>query len=529
VTLRRPEHSLPLPLAGRAGQPSRIQQALAKDRLGVPAVVFFVLASAAPLTVVAGAVTTGYGVTGVTGIPVAFIAVALVLAVFAVGYVAMARRVSNAGAFYTYVAHGLGRPPGVAAALVAVLAYNALQIALYGGLGVAAAGFFAAQAGWSASWWVYALAGWALVAVLGLLRVDLNGRVLAVLLVAEIAVLLVFDGADLAHPAGGAVSLDTLSPGNLAAPGLGAALVLAIVGFVGFESAAVFSEETKDPRRTVPVATYVAVALIAVLYAGSSWAMSVGTGPDQIVQRSQADGVETIFTLAAGHLGEGMATLGRALFLTSLLAALISFHNTVARYVFALGREHVLPAALGRTSQRTAAPVVASTVQSGLALAVIVLYAVQGWDPLVRLFFWGGMWGGFGVLILLTVTSVAVAVFFARERRRGHPDSRWRTAAAPALAAACLLGVLALAVGNFATLLGVEAGSPLRWQLPALYLPAAAVGVAWALVLRRRRPAVYKAIGLGANAVTGRAASSSAAGPPARHADHGMDSTGVVW
>jgi amino acid transporter len=140
---------------------------LARSRLGVSAVVFFVMSAAAPLTVIAGAVTTAYAVTGVTGIPVAFVVVAVVLGVFSVGYVTMARRIANAGAFYTYVTHGLGRPPGVAAALVAVLAYNALQIALYGGLGVVAAGFFAAEAGWDAAWWVYALVAWALVAVLG--------------------------------------------------------------------------------------------------------------------------------------------------------------------------------------------------------------------------------------------------------------------------------------------------------------------------------------------------------------------------
>ncbi|HEU4540278.1 MAG TPA: hypothetical protein VFR23_04050 [Jiangellaceae bacterium] len=64
----------------------------------------------------AGVVTTGYAVTGVTGFPIAFIIVALLLALFAVGYVAMSRHVTNAGAFYTYVTHGLSKPAGVAAA-----------------------------------------------------------------------------------------------------------------------------------------------------------------------------------------------------------------------------------------------------------------------------------------------------------------------------------------------------------------------------------------------------------------------------
>ena len=41
---------------------------------------------------------------------------AVVLAVFSVGHVAMARHITNAGAFYAYIAHGIGRPAGQRAA-----------------------------------------------------------------------------------------------------------------------------------------------------------------------------------------------------------------------------------------------------------------------------------------------------------------------------------------------------------------------------------------------------------------------------
>ena len=64
---------------------------------------------------------------------------ALLLALFSVGYVAMSRHITNAGAFYTYVTHGLGRPAGVGAAWMALLAYNALQVGFYGIIGAAAA------------------------------------------------------------------------------------------------------------------------------------------------------------------------------------------------------------------------------------------------------------------------------------------------------------------------------------------------------------------------------------------------------
>ena len=62
--------------------------------------------------IVAGVITTGYAVTGIIGLPIAFVAMGLLLALFSVGYVAMSRHITNAGAFYTYVTHGLGRPAG---------------------------------------------------------------------------------------------------------------------------------------------------------------------------------------------------------------------------------------------------------------------------------------------------------------------------------------------------------------------------------------------------------------------------------
>jgi amino acid transporter len=477
-----------------ATRPSNVSTALAADRLGVPAVVFFVMSAATPLTVVAGVVTTGYAVTGITGLPVAFIVIGAVLALFCVGYVSMARHVANAGAFYAYISRGIGRPVGVAGAWVAVVAYNALQVGLYGAIGAATTPLLNAWFGIDVAWWVVALCAWAIVAVLGQLHVDVNGRVLAVLLV---AVIVVYSLANVANPAGGTVRFDTLDPTALFAPGVGAILALGVLGFVGFEGAVVYSEEARDPLRTVRIASYVSVGLIAGLYTLGSWAMSVATGPDQIVAQSQTHSTELIFQLANTHLGVLIVDIGRALFVTSVLAAMISFHNTTARYVFALGRERVLPEVLGRTSPRTGSPMLGSLIQTVIGGAVIVVYAVAGWDPVVQLFFWGGTAGGLGVLLLIATTSIAIIVYFLR-----HPaeETVWRKLIAPVLAAVLLLIVVVLALANFATLLGVEPTSPLRWGIPLAYL--AILGVMWALALRRRRPAVYAAIGLGAKSAT---------------------------
>ncbi|NUW43802.1 APC family permease [Nonomuraea rhodomycinica] len=488
-----------MPVAPSPTRPDPIAGALAADRLGAPSVVYFVLSAAAPLTVVAGVVTTAYAVTGITGLPVAFLAVGAVLALFAVGYVAMARHMANAGAFYTYISRGLGRPAGIAAAWVALIAYNALQVGLYGAFGAAATPLVERWTGVSPPWWSLSLVAWALVSVLGVMRIDVNGRLLAVLLTAEVAVILLFDVADVAGPAPAGLSLETLSPGALFVPGAGALLIIATLGFVGFESAVVFSEESRDPRRTVPAATYASIAIIAGLYALSAWAMTLATGPAHIAEVARRDGAETIFVIAASRLGPAVVDIARALFVTSLFAAMISFHNTTARYFFALGRERVLPAVFGRTRPRTGAPKAGSIAQSALGLLVIVGYAALGLDPLVQLFFYGGTFGGFGVLLLVLTTSIAVIAFFSREP---SGEDVWRRLVAPVPAAAALAVMVVLAVSNFSTVLGVPEGDPLAWILPSVYGVAAVVGLVWAMVLRSGQPAVYSRVGLGAKAAT---------------------------
>jgi amino acid transporter len=493
------ERSAARPAVPEASRGGAVSRALARNRLGVRAVLIFILASVAPMTVAAGVIPTAYLATGLTGIPAAFLAVGVVLAVFAAGFGAMARRISNSGAFYAFVTAGLGKVTGVAAALVALLSYNLLQVGLYGALGPAMAAEGAAHLGVHAAWWAWALGAWAAVTLLGQARVDIAGKVLGVLLAAELAVTVAEAIGGLASPAGGHLDFSGLSPSSLFSGGFGTFGVLAVIavlGFVGFEQAPVFSEEARGAKRTVPAATYISLGVIAVVYAGVSWAMSVHAGAGHVVAAAAAQGPGLLYGLA----GSGaLAQAAQLLFITSLFAAALAFHNVVWRYMFSLGRERVLPAALGRTSGSNI-PRAASLTQSAAGLAVIVLYAIAGWNPMTQLFFWLGTTGGFGILILLAVTSVAVIAFFARHSRG---ESAWQRVAAPALAAVLLAGIVVLAVQNYAALLGTGPGDPAALLLPASYAVTAVIGAVWGLVLRARRPAVYAGIGQGARAAAG--------------------------
>ncbi len=490
-------------MSTRSRSTSKVSAALARNRLGIPAVMFFILAGVAPLTVTAGVVPTAYAATGLTSVPAAFLVVAAVLAVFAVGYVAMAQRIPNAGAFYAFIAQGLGRPAGVGGALVAVVAYNLLQVGLYGMIGPSLASFAADNFNVNAPWGVWALGAWAAVTVLGLIRVDLSGRLLGVLSTVELLLTVALTVAGLAHPAASGIRAASLSPTSLHLAGLGAVLAVAVLGFTGFEQAPVFSEEARNPGRTIPLATFVSLGLIAVVYAGAAWALNVHYG-DQAVAVAQGPGSATmLFSMAPGLL----ASSARTLFLTSLLAAALAFHTAVGRYMWALGRERVLPAVMGTTGSN-GVPRAASAVQSVLGAVAILLALALHWDPVGQLFFWGGTTGGFGILLLLAATSAAVVKYFA-----GMPqeETLWRRLVAPA-ASTLLLAVMAwLCFDHYDVLLNVPAGSLATTVLPGSFVLAAAIGVAWALVLRSRQPEAYEAIGLGGAAVLARRTATASA------------------
>ncbi|MET0853609.1 MAG: APC family permease, partial [Microterricola sp.] len=279
-----------------------------RRKLGVPAVAFLIIAASAPLTVIAGGVTSTFSVTHVAGVPVSFLLLAAALAIFAIGYAAMSRFITNAGAFYAYVSQGIGRPAGVGASLVALVAYNMMQIGIWGMFGFQVSMLIADKTGLDVPWWVGVLVGIAIVGIMGVNRVDLSAKVLGVLVALEFLVVIVFDVVAFANPASG-FSTEPLDPAALFVPGVGAVFAFGIAAFMGFEQAAIYGEESKDPRRTIPRATFLAVAVIGVFYALSSWALALGIGVDKIVDPGGITAEEAGPPLFFGFVAENMGTI----------------------------------------------------------------------------------------------------------------------------------------------------------------------------------------------------------------------------
>ncbi|MES5822452.1 APC family permease [Streptomyces sp. RG80] len=477
------------------------ERALRADRLGTGGLLLSVLAATAPLMVVAGVMPTTFAVMGIVGQPLLFVLLGVILVLFGIGYAEMSRHVHNAGAFYAYISRGLGGTAGAGAAMVALVAYNALQVGIYGIFGFEVSGLFATYAEMDVAWWIPALVAALVVGALGWLKIDVNAKVLGVLLVIEVVLVVIFDIAAVADPGKEGLSLHAFNPDTLTGAGVGTALCFCIAAFLGFEQAPVYAEETSRPHVLVPRVMFLAVGGVAVFFALSSWALTVATGPSAIVGESQKQSAGLLFGLTESRLGGTFTDVLHILFVTGMFAAMLSFHNVVARYAFAMGREGLLPGAFGRTTGTSGAPGTGSLLQTVVSVVVVVAFAVADDKPtgdptvpVLHLFTWFGNIGALGVIVLMAAASFSVVVFFARRGAVGA--QAWRLVTS-ALAGLALLVIAGYTVKDFDVLVGSGPGSSLSWVLPGIIGLALLVGVVQGLLLRARSPEAHARIGLG--------------------------------
>lgn len=265
----------------------------------------------------------------------------------------MTHFVPNAGAFYAYVGTGMGKGLGLGAAFVALLAYLALEAGVFGLFGPGLAELVQSDGGPVLPWWVWAAAGFIVVSLFGYLNIELSGKLLAVLLIAEVAIVLVLDAVVILSgggPEGFATGFVTPAQIVSGAPGMG--ILFAILSFVGFEATAVFRDEARDPQRTIPRATYISLNSIGAFYTISSWVLISANGESDIVKKAAQKPGTILQSTTEAYLGAAGGHIVQLLFVTSLFACILSFHNIASRYFFQLGNRGVLPAALGRPEFR---------------------------------------------------------------------------------------------------------------------------------------------------------------------------------
>lgn len=472
---------------------------LKPNAVGLLGVVFMAVATAAPITAMTGnvpfMVSSGNGV----GAPASYLVAMVVLAIFSVGFTSMAKHITSTGAFYGFISYGLGRTVGLASGLLATFAYVVFEPALIGIFSTFATTTLKDQTGAHVPWWAFAVLMLAINATGTWFGISVAEKLLVVLLATEVTVLAAMAVSVALHGGGPHgftfAPVDPVNAFKGTSAGLG--LFFAFWSWVGFESTAMYGEESRDPKKIIPKATMISVLGVGVFYVFVSWMAISGNGEAEAVRAaSSANPLAMFFNPTERYVGHWAVDVMQWLMITGSLACGMAFHNCAARYLYALGREGVLPSlqrTIGRTHARHGSPHIAGLVQTAVTAVLLGAFWAAGKDPYTGTYVLLAILGTMAILVVQAVCSFAVLAYF----RSHHPESRhwFRTFTAPLIGGIAMLGVVVLLVSNMGAAAGPESGSLVLKATPWLVALVAATGVGCAQYLKRRAPERYVLLG----------------------------------
>jgi amino acid transporter len=388
--------------------------ALKRNALGLPSALAMSLAFISPTI---GVIFISALIAGKAGIssPFVFILGTIGIALMASTLAQFTRRVTSAGTFYKFITLSLGKRAGFVAGMLLMFAYalqSPLNTNLFGGF---VSNALSTDFGITIPWWILMLAVVAGVGVLAWFSVKTSMKFGMTLLIAEVVVvaillfLIVFRGGDSGqvpqafNPAASAQGFG----------GLGQAFVFIVLAFFGFESSSTVAEEVRNPRRNLPIALIGSVVITGAWFTFAMYAIIVGYGAGHISDLASA--AAPLHDLAVRYIGPWYSYVVDLAAISALVAVVLAIHTANFRIMFSLGRDGLLPKALGRTHPKHKTPHIAIIVYS-IATLVIGLIAGAIWGPMAA-FGNLGYLSSLGILPIFIATNVALPVFI----RRRHP------------------------------------------------------------------------------------------------------------
>jgi amino acid transporter len=426
-----------------------------------------------------------FGVIAVTaGVASPLTIVAAGIAVFFLAFVVseFTRFEPSAGSFITYVETSLGSHAGAATALLVAVGFT-----------VAIAGVFTMSGGmisltlenytsWHPSFLPIALVMTAGAVWLTLRGASLSTAVIGVVIAVQLAVMFSVCGYVLADQSGHLSSSPfAFSHLRNGFAGLSAGFPLALFMLIGWENGAALAEETRDPRRTIPRALYIALAIATSLFVLFAYTTITG-----FHHRTSSIGRSSVpFLEMADHYLGTVAVIAWIAGIASVLSTLVAAVNSQARVIFDGGRSGLLPARLGKSRPPGETPVTATFVMAALGLAIVVTWwlchetgLVSGRTDPVTLYGECSTMGTILILFVYVLTAVSLPVFVLRRHRKAF--SPLRHVLAP------LLGALALTL-PFGVLF--KPGQPVPYSVfPYLAVALLLIAIAYGRYIVSRNP-----------------------------------------
>jgi amino acid transporter len=194
--------------------------------------------------------------------------------------------------------------------------------------------------------------------------------------------------------------------------------VYTLLAFGGFEGAAPLGEETRNPRRNIPLAIMLATLLIGALYVFTTYAVDVAFGPFQFHHFTTGTGAASWEGMARSLYGAFWFFVFLAI-VNSTIANANAGVNVSTRTSYAMGRINAFPRFLARVHPSHKSPVAA--ILTAFVITVGVTLGLGfGYTPTVAF-----VMVGTGLVIVLVaiyiLMNAACIGFFARPGRKFNP------------------------------------------------------------------------------------------------------------
>lgn len=430
------------------------------------------------------------GVAAIAGgsTPLAFLLGGIACLALAFVVIGFTRRMAAAGYAYTYASRSLGKSAGFMAGWLYAFGLICFVPMTMAGVAYLAVDLLKLDAGW---WFPIFLVGMALLVVLSIIRIKVTTKFQLVVGVLTVALIVVVD---LVVTAKGGAHGNSLQPFTFAHTNKGGfsgvfyGIILGITSYIGFETAADFGEETANPRRYIPIAVIAATLFAVVFYLWTTYSITITYGVRNGVKMG-ADPT-ALKTAATTFVGAWMGTLVEIGGLLAAFIVCVACATAGARTLFAMGREGVLPAAFGRTSDRFETPVNATVAVAVVAtlMALLIGYPLSSGEfgqPFSNYYFWATT-GTLVIIVVYIMLCLGGIVFFWRTR-----DTRkWN----PVLHVAVpLIGAIVFAAALYGSIHPTPI-SILKWT-PYVALAWLLLGAGVLVWLRMRRPESVDRIG----------------------------------
>jgi amino acid transporter len=394
------------------------QARLQRGVLTVPNAIALSAAAMAPVLAVVLNAPAAAAAAG-AALPLSFLIAFIAAALVGNTVVQFSKQLPSAGSFYTFNSQGLGPVAGFFTGWLFWIGYAVLAPGLFCAFGAFVHDYVLATFNLDVQWWLFSLAALAIILGLSLRSIKASVNLDLTLLALEVVIFLIL----------GVTAIATAGPGNTAQvflvsasptgfTGVGLGVVFGLLSFIGFDAAATLGEETRNPRRSIPLAIIGALGAVGVFYVLMMYALTAGYRLNDPNQMAAFLNDANPFVTLGQHVTPWLLQPIQIAAVAGIFSCFLAIHNTTVRVMFSMGRDRVLPASLGKVHDRWFSPHRAIAAQTVFTIVVGIGVGIWLGPGATGAYGFTGAIGTVAIVIVYVISNIALIRYFWQKPQR---------------------------------------------------------------------------------------------------------------